>query len=189
MWATTALRSSPWRQAGVGFASSWSIGTPNAWVGMSVNRGPDCGPGAHFPRSEGYCRLIPICQQTAFFVGGDLCVPPEGAHLGAPLRFVCKFLTATQYKWRRTLAGACPSRQTNGVAERIIRTLKEQVIYGRVFQNLQEVQERSDALWTPATASGWWKKRLSQPLAGQTPVVRPGLNRKGGLRRTCVQKT
>jgi transposase InsO family protein len=31
--------------------------------------------------------------------------------------------------------------QTNGVAERFIRTLKEQVIYGRVFQDLQEVRE------------------------------------------------
>jgi putative transposase len=31
--------------------------------------------------------------------------------------------------------------QTNGVAERFNRTLKEQVIYGRVFQNLQEVRE------------------------------------------------
>ena len=27
------------------------------------------------------------------------------------------------------------------MAERFIRTLKEQVIYGRVFQNLQEVRE------------------------------------------------
>jgi transposase InsO family protein len=31
--------------------------------------------------------------------------------------------------------------QTNGVAERFIRTLKEQVIYGRVLQNLKEVRE------------------------------------------------
>ena len=30
--------------------------------------------------------------------------------------------------------------QTNGVAERFNRTLKEQVIYGRVFQNLEEVR-------------------------------------------------
>ena len=30
--------------------------------------------------------------------------------------------------------------QTNGVAERFIRTLKEQFIYGRVFQNLEEVR-------------------------------------------------
>ena len=31
--------------------------------------------------------------------------------------------------------------QTTGVAERFIRTLKEQVIYGRIFQNLQQVQD------------------------------------------------
>ena len=31
--------------------------------------------------------------------------------------------------------------QTNGVAERFIRTLKEQVIYGRIFQNLQQVRD------------------------------------------------
>jgi putative transposase len=30
--------------------------------------------------------------------------------------------------------------QTNDVAERFIRTLKEQIIYGRVFQNLEEVR-------------------------------------------------
>ena len=30
--------------------------------------------------------------------------------------------------------------QTNGVAERFIRTIKEQVIYGRVFQNLEKVR-------------------------------------------------
>ncbi|MBZ2180727.1 MAG: integrase core domain-containing protein, partial [Acidobacteria bacterium] len=30
--------------------------------------------------------------------------------------------------------------QTNGVAERFNRTLKEQVIYGRVFQNIQDVR-------------------------------------------------
>jgi hypothetical protein len=30
--------------------------------------------------------------------------------------------------------------QTNGVAERFIRTLKEQVIYGRVYRNLEEVR-------------------------------------------------
>ena len=31
--------------------------------------------------------------------------------------------------------------QTNGVAERFIRTLKEQVIYGRIFRNMEEVRE------------------------------------------------
>jgi transposase InsO family protein len=31
--------------------------------------------------------------------------------------------------------------QTNGVAERFFRTLKEQVIYGRVYENLEEVRQ------------------------------------------------
>lgn len=31
--------------------------------------------------------------------------------------------------------------QTNGVAERFNRTLKEQAIYGRVFQTVEEVRE------------------------------------------------
>lgn len=31
--------------------------------------------------------------------------------------------------------------ETNGVAERFIRTLKEQATYGRIFQNLEEVRE------------------------------------------------
>jgi len=31
--------------------------------------------------------------------------------------------------------------QTNGVVERFFRTLKEQVIYGRIFKNLEEVKQ------------------------------------------------
>ena len=31
--------------------------------------------------------------------------------------------------------------ETNGVAERFIRTLKEQAIYGRIFQNIEEVRQ------------------------------------------------
>ncbi len=44
--------------------------------------------------------------------------------------------------------------QTNGVAERFNRTLKEQAIYGRVFRNIEEVRravgefvERYNAHW------------------------------------------
>lgn len=46
--------------------------------------------------------------------------------------------------------------QTNGLAERFNRTLKEQAIYGRVFRNIEEVRgavgefvERYNAHWRP----------------------------------------
>ncbi len=47
----------------------------------------------------------------------------------------------------RSGTGASPSfafvaePQTNGVAERFIRTMKEQAIYGRVFKNIEEVRD------------------------------------------------
>ena len=57
--------------------------------------------------------------------------------------------------WGITLSPACVAEpQTNGVAERFNRTLKEQATYGRVFRNLPEVRgavrdfvERYNAHW------------------------------------------
>ena len=59
-----------------------------------------------------------------------------------------------------TFWGASPSfafieqPQTNGVAERFNRTIKEQVIHGRIFKNLEEVRiavaefiERYNRFW------------------------------------------
>ena len=40
----------------------------------------------------------PISAQWTISAGGDLRVPPEGAHTGAPLRFAGIFLTATRYQ-------------------------------------------------------------------------------------------
>ncbi len=53
---------------------------------------------------------------------------------------------AASGKPRTQLPTPCPSfafvaqPQTNGVAERFNRTLKEQAIYGRVFRNIEEVR-------------------------------------------------
>lgn len=45
--------------------------------------------------------------------------------------------------------------QTNGVAERFIRTMKEQAIHGRVFRNVQEVREAVAAFVT--TYNNEWR--------------------------------
>jgi putative transposase len=36
--------------------------------------------------------------------------------------------------------------ETNGVIERLFRTFKEQVVYGRVFQTIEEVPDAARAL-------------------------------------------
>ena len=55
--------------------------------------------------------------------------------------------------------------QTNGVAERFNRTLKEQAIYGRVFGNLEEVREAVDAFVKRYNAN--WRL---EKLGFQTPL-------------------
>ena len=49
--------------------------------------------------------------------------------------------------------------QTNGVAERFIRTLKEQVIHGRVFRNLDEVRA-AVAAFVPRYNAEWLVEKL-----------------------------
>ena len=79
--------------------------------------------------------------------------------------------------------------QTNGVAERFIRTLKEQVIYGRVFQNLKEVRTAVRRFVELTTSNGGWKRSVLKAPG------RPGRNgwlrthSPGRLKKPCVQKT
>jgi transposase InsO family protein len=55
--------------------------------------------------------------------------------------------------------------ETNGVAERFNRTLKEQAIYGRIFRNLQEVRGAVDAF--VKRYNGHWRL---EKLGFQTPL-------------------
>lgn len=45
--------------------------------------------------------------------------------------------------------------QTNGVAERFLRTLKEQVIYGRVFQNKKNLCPENRVQYTTLPVHLW----------------------------------
>ena len=64
------------------------------------------------------------------------------------------FLNQIQYWGIRPSYGFVEEPETNGVAERWNRTLKEQAIHGRIFQNLKEVRaavtafvERYNTTW------------------------------------------
>ena len=67
--------------------------------------------------------------------------------------------------------------QTNGVAERFNRTLKEQIIHGRIYRNIAELRdavrdfvELYNAQWIVE------KKRLPEPRSSSSGVARRDLN-------------
>jgi putative transposase len=104
-----------------------------------------------------FAALEPIAQGLARYFGG--------VHAQAARGLVLRMDHGTQYMADHFLNqvkywGIAPSfafvaePQTNGVAERFNRTLKEQAIYGRVFCNVEEVRravadfvERYNAHW------------------------------------------
>jgi transposase InsO family protein len=90
-----------------------------------------------------FAGLEPIAQGLALYFGGT--------HAQAGRGLALRMDHGTQYMADHFLNqvkfwGIAPSfafvaqPQTNGVAERFNRTLKEQAIYGRVFRNIEEVR-------------------------------------------------
>ena len=76
--------------------------------------------------------------------------------------------------------------ETNGVIERLFRTLKEQAVHGRVFQTIDEVREdvrafvtRYNAEWlieknghrSPADMRALWQKETFRRAADRKSVV------------------
>jgi hypothetical protein len=57
--------------------------------------------------------------------------------------------------------------ETNGVAERFIRTLKEQIVFGRIYQNIEEV--RAAAMRLQAAIRGDLKSRYSLCMKQRDP--------------------
>jgi transposase InsO family protein len=104
-----------------------------------------------------FAALEPIAQGITRYFGGT----DAQAARGLALRFdhgtqymADHFLNQVKF-WGMTLSPAFVAEpQTNGVAERFNRTLKEQAIYGRIFRNLHELRlavgdfiERYNAHW------------------------------------------
>ena len=80
--------------------------------------------------------------------------------------------------------------QTNGVAERFNRTLKEQIIHGRIYRNIAELRnavrdfvELYNAQWIVE------KNGYLSPAQASSGVARRDLNQARRVRQTCVQGT
>ena len=80
--------------------------------------------------------------------------------------------------------------QTNGVAERFNRTLKEQIIHGRIYRKHRGAAGcRPRLRRTLQCPVDRRKKRLPEPRSSSSGVARRDLNQARRVRQTCVQGT
>ena len=78
--------------------------------------------------------------------------------------------------------------QTNGVAERFNRTLKEQIIHGRIYRNIAELRDAvRDFRRTLQCPVDRRKERLPEPRSSSSGVACRDLNQARRVRQTCVQ--
>jgi len=115
------------------------------WVFSAVDHFDACCVGIHAVKTGNrFAALQPIAQglQTEFSATGA----DAGRGLTLRMDHGTQY-TADDFLNQIRFWGIAPSfafvaePQTNGVAERFNRTLKEQVIHGRVFRNLEEVRK------------------------------------------------
>jgi hypothetical protein len=78
--------------------------------------------------------------------------------------------------------------QTNGVAERFNRTLKEQVIYGRIFQNTEDVHRAVGKFLSDYNAQWRMRRAVPSPRKARQAwfVAFPSVPRD---QQTCVRRT
>ena len=139
------------------------------WVFTAVDHCDACCVGHHVVKiGSRFAALEPIAMGVKTYLGSTAADAGRGLAL--------RMDHGTQYTSDHFLNqirfwGITPSfafvaePQTNGVAERFNRTLKEQAIYGRVFGNLEEVREAVDAFVKRYNAH--WRL---EKLGFQTPL-------------------
>ena len=129
------------------------------------------------------------CQAVWLDLGGG------AAQLGWP----CGWITAPRYLSDHftnqiKFWGIQPSYafvaepQTNGVAERFNRTLKEQTIHGRIYR-IADAGRRPRLRRTLQCPVDRRKERLPEPRSSSSGVARRDLNQARRVRQTCVQGT
>jgi len=139
------------------------------WVFTAVDHFDACCVGHHVVKiGSRFAALEPIAMGLKTYLGNT----SADAGRGLALRMdhgtqytADHFLNQIRF-WGITPSFAFVAEpETNGVAERFNRTLKEQAIYGRIFRNLEEVREAVDAFVERYNAH--WRL---EKLGFQTPL-------------------
>ena len=130
--APMAFGCSRWTTAGAGSSPPSSIGTPSVSAGMSASA------------ANRFAALQPISMGLAGLYGSTA----AGAARGLALRmdhgsqYLSDHFTNQIKFWGIQPSYAFVAEpQTNGVAERFNRTLKEQIIHGRIYCNIAELRD------------------------------------------------
>jgi len=95
-------------------------------------------------KGDRYAALEPIAMGLRDIYGGLGCDVARGltVRMDNGTQYVSDhFRNQVRFWGIETSYAFVEQPQTNGVAERFIRTLKEQVIHGRVFQNVEQLRE------------------------------------------------
>ena len=128
MWGTDGVPR--WTTAGAGYSPPSSIGTPSASAGMCASEATASPPFSRSPWGLRGCMPRPPPVRRGGWPCGWITAPS-----------ICRTTSPT-----RSSSGIQPSYafveqpQTNGVAERFNRTLKEQIIHGRIYRNIAELR-------------------------------------------------
>ena len=184
--ARTAFGCSRWTTAGVGYSPPSSIGTPSASAGMCASEATASPPFSRWI-SMGLARLY---DSTS-----------AGAARGLALRmdhgsqYLSDHFTNQIKFW-----GIQPSSphafvaepQTNGVAERFNRTLKEQIVtnpWPHLPQHRGAAERRPRLRRTVQCPVARREERLPEPRSGPSGVGPRDVTQARRMRQTCVQGT
>ena len=179
--ARTAFGCSRWTTAGAGYSPPSSIGTPSASAGMCGKRG------------DRFAALQPISMGLARLYAST----SAGAARGLALRmdhgsqYLSDHFTNQIKFWGIQPSYAFVEQpQTNGVAERFNRTLKEQIIHGRIYRNIAGAAERRPRVRrTVQCPVDRGEERLPEPRSSSSGVAHRDVTQARRMRQTCVQGT
>jgi transposase InsO family protein len=118
----------------------------------------------HYVSTDGsrFAALEPISQAVTARFGGIEADAARGVTVRADNgpQYTSRHFTRQLAHWGMALSHSFPHQpETNGVAERFFRTLKEQAIYGRIFHTAAEVRAAVATFVTHYNAS-WRLARL-----------------------------
>jgi len=146
-----------------------TVGDGWVWAFTAVDHFDACCIGHHVVKiGSRFAALEPIAMGLKTYLGST--AADAGRGLALRMDHGTQY-TADHFLNQIRFWGITPSfafvaePETNGVAERFNRTLKEQAIYGRIFRNLEEVREAVEAFVKRYNAH--WRL---EKLGFQTPL-------------------